>query len=551
MSRRAPSQPPVIPGFEHIKLLGSGGFADVFLYQQQHPRRQVAVKVLLSQRADTAANFTEEANLMAQLAAHPSIVSVHEAGVAQDGRPYLVMEYCSRPNLQARHRRERFSEAETLRVGIQIASAIEAAHRIGILHRDIKPANILVTEYGRPALTDFGISTTAGSEMSGMSVPWSPPEVFRSPPGGDASSDVYSLAATLYTLLTNRTPFEVPGGSNSDIDVISRIQTAPLPRTGRPEVSADLEAVLTRAMAKDPAARFRSALEFARALQRVQINQGMQETPIDVAEEDLDLTPEDEDEPRTRFRGVTSIAAQQNPAPTVPLDTATTLRSVSQPTAPTAPMNATVDEQTLLRAESVPATRSTLPTAQVFDRPAGSEPARGSAAITSNAPEAPPLDDTVHRVASVTTLDGPLESEPQRARRPVIGLIIGAVAVLGAVAVSAALILTPETPKDPAEELSTTAPVDAIGAPSAPVVTSLGGIVTGADAAFTWVNPDPQPGDLYLWREVTPGEVHEYAEVESESVTVAADATGRTCIEVVLRRANGASAAEGAQACTP
>ena len=177
MARRPPSAPPVIPGYEHVKLVGSGGFADVFLYQQQHPRRQVAIKVLLAEYVgkSTAEAFTAEANLMAQLASHPSIVSIYGADVASDGRPYLVMEYLSKPNLQARHRRERFSEIDTLRIGIQIAGAVETAHREGILHRDIKPANILVTNYDRPALTDFGISATTTDQMAGLSVPWSPP----------------------------------------------------------------------------------------------------------------------------------------------------------------------------------------------------------------------------------------------------------------------------------------------------------------------------------------------------------------------------------------
>ncbi len=124
--RRATSIPPTLPGFEYVDLLGSGGFADVFLYEQQLPRRKVAVKVLLPDALGTDAveGFTHEANLMAQLATHPSIVSIYQAGLAGDGRPYLVMEFCSRPNLQVRHRRERFSEAETLRIGIQIAGAV-------------------------------------------------------------------------------------------------------------------------------------------------------------------------------------------------------------------------------------------------------------------------------------------------------------------------------------------------------------------------------------------------------------------------------------------
>ncbi len=164
-ARRAPAAPPDLPGFTYVDLLGSGGFADVYLYEQHLPRRRVAVKVLLTDRmsSGSVSEFTSEANVMAMLSTHPAIVTIYQAGVAADGRPYLVMEYCPKPNLQVRYRREPFPIAESLRVGVQVAAAVETAHRAGVLHRDIKPANILVTEYNRPALTDFGIASTTSA----------------------------------------------------------------------------------------------------------------------------------------------------------------------------------------------------------------------------------------------------------------------------------------------------------------------------------------------------------------------------------------------------
>ncbi len=175
-SKRPVAPPPPIPGFTYISLLGSGGFSDVYLYEQDRPRRKVAVKVLLSDLKTEGARrrFESEANLMAQLSSHPYIVTIFEAEVTEDGHSYLAMEYCSRPSLDVRYRRQRFSVDEVLAVGIQVASAVETAHRAGIAHRDIKPANILVTDYNRPALTDFGISGTLGSdadEDAGMSIP--------------------------------------------------------------------------------------------------------------------------------------------------------------------------------------------------------------------------------------------------------------------------------------------------------------------------------------------------------------------------------------------
>src|SRR3712207_2194948 len=207
------------------------------------PRRSVAVKVLLDRTLgpDVRARFGTEADLMARLSHHPSIVTIHQAAVAADGRPYLVMEYCSRPGLGARYRTERMAVAEVLRIGIRLASAVETAHRAGILHRDIKPANVLITDFGWPALTDFGIAATPGwspSSAVGMSIPWSPPELLAADPTGDARADVYSLGATVYALLAGRSPFEGPGGANGAADLVARIERSPLPVIGRTDVPA-------------------------------------------------------------------------------------------------------------------------------------------------------------------------------------------------------------------------------------------------------------------------------------------------------------------------
>jgi serine/threonine protein kinase len=237
-----------------VSLLGSGGFSDVYLYEQDRPRRKVAVKVLLSDLKTEGARrrFESEANLMAQLSSHPYIVTIFEAEVTESGHSYLAMEYCSRPSLDVRYRRQRFSVDEVLAVGIQVASAVETAHRAGIAHRAIKPANILVTDYNRPALTDFGISGTLGSdtdEDAGMSIPWSPPEQFRDGPVDGVMVDVWALGATLYTLLAGRSPFVLPGADNSQRELISRITNSPVPRLGRADVPESLELALSTAMA--------------------------------------------------------------------------------------------------------------------------------------------------------------------------------------------------------------------------------------------------------------------------------------------------------------
>src|SRR5690554_3603585 len=102
---------------------------------------------------------------MAQLSAHPYIVSILHADVASDDRPYLVMEYCSGPSLAERYKSGPLPVVDVLRIGVRIAGAVATAHAAGILHRDIKPANILTNEFGWPALTDFGISSAVEDDL--------------------------------------------------------------------------------------------------------------------------------------------------------------------------------------------------------------------------------------------------------------------------------------------------------------------------------------------------------------------------------------------------
>ena len=521
---RPPSVPPQLPGFSHLQHLGSGGFADVFLYEEKLLGRKVAVKVLLSGKlgADAIKHFTNEANLMAQLSNHPSIVSVYQAAVAEDGRPYIVMEYCSRPNLQARYRAKRFSEAETLRIGVQIAGAVETAHRAGILHRDIKPANILVTDYDRPALTDFGIAaTTSAQTQGGMSVPWAPPESFLAQGRPDPRSDVYSLAATLYTLLAGRTPFERPGVSSSSIDLMDRIQKGELPPIARHDVSASLGRVLATAMALKPENRYGSAMEFARALQRVQIELGLSATGVDVVEDSPEAIEEDDDDGRTRFRSVVTIDAQQPTGRTLPPTTPYTV-----PTQPVVPLSPEV---------------------------AATQPGYRPAALS--APAAPPVDETQLRAPARVEVSL-VEPEPATevlTPRTRTRLWLGVGAGVALVAIAGVLLVTTNGQQATSAEPSVAPkvqPIDAVPKGGAvPQVTGLSGKVSGSKVTFTWTNPDPQDGDTYLWRPKEIDAEHDYELAETTEVTTAKAAEGKTCVEVMLRRANGKAADKPALGC--
>ncbi len=265
---------PQLPGFSFIRDLGAGGFADVYLYQQEHPYRQVAIKVLRDATVSPRARdmFAAEANAMAQLE-HPYIVRVYSTGITTDHRPYIVMSYYPNGSLAPRVRRTPLSVADTLKIGIEIGAAVETAHRASILHRDIKPANILLGPYDQPGLTDFGIAAQIAAnddDESGLSVPWAPPELLYSTGSASVQSDVYSLSATLWHLLVGRSPFALPGGDNSVFEVMKRVRDQPVPSTGRPEVPASLDRLLKQGMAKQVQQRPSSIYELVMSLQAIE-----------------------------------------------------------------------------------------------------------------------------------------------------------------------------------------------------------------------------------------------------------------------------------------
>ncbi len=510
MSRKG--APPKIPGLVFVQPLGSGGYADVFLYEQQSPRMPVAVKVLKSEGLTDALRqqFVEEADTMAALGDHPYIVQVFRSGTSDDGRPYLVMKYYPPPNLAMRARAERFSVEDVLRTGIQLASAVETAHRAHITHRDIKPANVLISAYGAPGLTDFGIAgrgardgdvEVEATDDVGVSVPWAPPEVLYGQSNGDERSDVYSLAATLWQLLVGRSPFEVPGGDNSAYALMPRIRSNAPPRTGRQDVPAGLERLLAQAMAKDPSHRPASALEFARALQAVEQQQRLARTPIVVLDE----------------QGHTTLVSQTQGSPTGrggDEDDRTRIKApqtvVAQPAAPAVPFPApsALDDETRRRSDAGGQRWSPAPMPSPT-RTSSAAPVRAAAATDPVASSTSPLgadlsdEATVRRAASTvgTQADpAPVAPAPPPLGKPgvVWGLVAGMVLLLGLVAF---LVLRPKT-EDPVAAPTPSATVSMPGDDSAigdgvfdqPVVdaNSEAGSVT-----FAWTYPNRSKKDTY------------------------------------------------------
>ena len=151
-----------IQGYERLTQIGKGGFSRVYRGEQAKLKRSVAVKVLnfgLNDEADRY-SFERECELMGRVSTHPNIVTVHDTAFTADGRPCIVMEYYPGGSLADLISEVRqLNPKEVLEVGVQIASALEASHQSGVLHCDLKPQNILISEFGQPALGDFGIST--------------------------------------------------------------------------------------------------------------------------------------------------------------------------------------------------------------------------------------------------------------------------------------------------------------------------------------------------------------------------------------------------------
>lgn len=553
--RRPPSQPPELPGYTYVKLLGSGGFSDVFLYDQQLPKRRVAVKVLLTEEITPAsrAAFVAEANLMAQLSAHPYIVTIYQADVSADDRPYFVMEYASGPSLAERYKHETFSVADALRTGVRLSSAVATAHGAGILHRDIKPANVLSNDYGWPALTDFGISsaledelplhtttvaaaladtgTSATGQSVGMSVPWSPPEMFEDDPQPDVRSDVFSLAATIYTILAGQTPFEVRGRSNGTLDLIGRIERGAITPMTRDDIPRSLLAVLQKGMASDRKDRFASAVDFARALQRVELELGYSPTNIEVPNLLVEAPVREsggDSEDETRVRTVATVEAQpvappSSAAPAGPWAEATVLRGTQNvvaqpPSAPSTP------------AQSTPGPGSPVVEETVV-RP------REAIAPPPEAPEPEPLPE-------------PPAPPAPRGRRIAIAVIAG-VAVLVAAGVALALIFA--TPPVPGDDEPTAASTSEPVVPTTIPTPQIAGppVSDGSTVTFSFTNPDPQDDDVFVWRISNRTDSEPLHKAEGDSFQITDYTPGSTvCVSVSVLRA-GKTSAKPYETCYP
>jgi serine/threonine protein kinase len=277
-----------VPGYDDLVEIGRGGYATVYRAVQRATGRHVAVKVLQTDHASPEATRRVERELAAlrALAGHPHVVAVLDTGVTTADRPYLVTELLDGGTAAERRPRRPWPWPEAVVVGIEIAGALEAAHRAGVVHRDVKPANVLFDADGRSALVDFGVASVLGVDASSSgsltaSVPFVAPEVID---GGRPSvaSDVYALGATLFALLTGRSPF-LTATDRYYTAAAARARVHPLPDVRPLGVPGDVAAAVERAMAREPGRRWPTAAAFGEDLVACQQAAGCRPTPLVVA----------------------------------------------------------------------------------------------------------------------------------------------------------------------------------------------------------------------------------------------------------------------------
>lgn len=269
-----------VAGFADAVEIGRGGFGVVYRCVQSALARTVAIKVLLGALdQESRERFLREERAMGALSGHPNIVDVLQVDVTLTGRPYIVLPYHPRGSLEALIRADGpLPWPDAVRLGIKLCGAVETAHRAGILHRDIKPANVLLTSYGEPQLTDFGVARVAGAfETSSHAIIGSPaftaPEVLKGEPPTPAS-DIYGLGAMLFTALTGHAAFERRSGEKV-VTQFLRITTEPIPDLRSQGIPPHVADVIEMAMAADPVERPESAARFGEMLRAVEAASGI------------------------------------------------------------------------------------------------------------------------------------------------------------------------------------------------------------------------------------------------------------------------------------
>jgi serine/threonine-protein kinase/serine/threonine-protein kinase PknK len=283
-------------GYHDAEPVGRGGFGVVYRCNQPSLDRVVAIKVLSSDQDDLdIEHFDREQRAMGRVSGHPNIVPVLHSGLTFTGRPYIVMPYHRRDTLGSWIKSHGpLAVHEALNIGVRLAGALETAHRAGVLHRDVKPPNVLLTNYGEPQLSDFGIARIAGSRETAANIlvgspSYTAPELFEGRPASVAA-DVYSLAATVFTLLCGQAPFPFRSGENP-IAFVRRVTAGPIPDLRVKGVPDPVCSALELGLSTDPAGRPNSAGALGESLRAAGARVGLTiaEVPLELPESPSDV----------------------------------------------------------------------------------------------------------------------------------------------------------------------------------------------------------------------------------------------------------------------
>lgn len=246
-----------LDGIEPIKLIGTGGFGEVWLANQTNIDRKVAIKVGHSPIDDETiqVRFERECIALGRLSGHPNIVDVYTAGRLGDGRPYLMLEYISNGTLWQRLNRHELTEEQLRAIGLELADALSVAHTAGVLHRDLKPENVLLRQNGEAVLGDFGIarlhdSANTTSHSITASVAYAAPEILAGKPASMAT-DLYGIGICLLTGGIRGVPF-LKHADESVHPIINRVLSEDPPNLGDHGFSQGLAAVVDSLLEKDP-----------------------------------------------------------------------------------------------------------------------------------------------------------------------------------------------------------------------------------------------------------------------------------------------------------
>ncbi|MCM3874858.1 MAG: serine/threonine protein kinase, partial [Thermoanaerobaculia bacterium] len=265
--------------YELIREIGRGGMGAVYLARRADAafQREVAVKVVQGglEAGPVLERFRAERQILASLS-HPNIATLLDGGTTEDGVPFFVMELVDGRPIDLHCRAEALGLDATLRLFLSVCAAVQHAHEKLVVHRDLKPSNILVTRDGLPKLLDFGLARMltperaerTATEQRALTLAYASPEQVRGEPVTTAS-DVYSLGVVLYALLTGRKPYRAPTGEPAALlnAVLTEEPMAPGVAAPEAKIPRDLDAIVLKALRKEPRSRYGSAGDLAKDIE--------------------------------------------------------------------------------------------------------------------------------------------------------------------------------------------------------------------------------------------------------------------------------------------